>query len=139
MSNKNLVALIFAVSMAVWLFSGTLASNILTADENPVSVPISPQIQLVRGMKSTAEQRQIYLDVLGQTQANRTVQVKSEITGVVEQVPGEKGKKVKAGDLLCQVAVDTRRSELAEATAKLKSSQLEYDGIQVAAANNQFG
>ena len=130
MSNKNFFALIFAIGMVIWLFSGTLASNKLTADENSVQMADSSEIQLVRGMKSIADRRQIYLDVRGQTRANRSVQVKSEITGIVEQVPGEKGKRVKAGDLLCQVAIDSRRSDLTEAIANLKSSQLEYDGVQ---------
>ncbi|MCZ6502969.1 MAG: efflux RND transporter periplasmic adaptor subunit [Gammaproteobacteria bacterium] len=130
MSNKNLIALVFAIGMVIWLFSGTLASNKLTADENTVHVADSSEIPLVRGMKSTAARRQIYLDVRGQTRANRLVQVKSEITGIVEQVPGEKGKRVKAGDLLCQVAIDSRRSDLTEAIANLKSAQLEYDGVQ---------
>ncbi len=130
MSNRNFIALIFAMGMVIWLFSGTLASNSLTADENSVQMADSSEIQLVRGMKSIADRRQIYLDVRGQTRANRSVQVKSEITGIVEQVPGEKGKRVKAGDLLCQVAIDSRRSDLTEAIANLKSSQLEYDGVQ---------
>ena len=130
MSNKNLTALGFAIGMVIWLFSGSLASNKLTADEYKNHVVDSGEIPLVRGMKSTAEQRQIYLIVRGQTRANRIVQVKSEITGIVERVPGEKGKRVKAGDLLCLVAIDSRRSDLTEAVAKMKSSQLEYDGIR---------
>ncbi len=129
MSNKNLVALVFAIGMVIWLFSGTFASNKLTADDT-VQVADSGEIPLVRGMKSSAARRQIYLDVRGQTRANRSVQVKSELSGIVEHVPGEKGKRVKAGDLLCQVAIDSRRSDLTEAVANMKSSQLEYDGIQ---------
>ncbi len=128
-SNRNLVALVIALSMAVWLFSGTFASNQVTADEYAGELADSKEIPLVRGMQSKAARRQIFLDVRGQTRANRSVQVRAEVSGIVEQVPGEKGKKVSAGDLLCQVAIDSRSSDLAEAVADLKSTQLEYDGI----------
>jgi len=118
--------------MAVWLFSGDLARNKVIAEDDKVlgADNLANEIQRVRGVRSTATSRNIHLDVRGQTRANRIVDVRSEVSGVVEQVPGEKGKRVKAGDLLCQIAVDSRRSDLAEALANLKSSQLEYDGIR---------
>jgi multidrug efflux system membrane fusion protein len=120
------------MGMAVWLFSGDLARNKVIAEDEALGAHDSraDQIQHVRGIRSIAASRQIHLDVRGQTRANRIVDVRSEVSGVVEQVPGEKGKRVKAGDLLCQIAVDSRRSDLAEALANLKSSQLEYDGIR---------
>jgi len=139
-SNRSLVALFFAFGMVVWLFSGDIASNIVTADEGTnestsgstsleISSPVR-DIPHVRGINSIADTHNLFLEVRGQTRANRLVQVKSEVSGVVESVPGEKGKRVKAGDLLCQVAIDNRRSDLAEALATLKSNQLEYDGIR---------
>lgn len=118
--------------MVVWLFSGDLASNKVTADESGVedNARAVSVIALVRGIDSVAENRSLFLEVRGQTRANRLVQVKSEISGIVEAVPGEKGKRVRQGDLLCLVAIDTRRSDLSEAMATLKSAQLEYDGIR---------
>ncbi len=131
MSNRSFIALFFALGMAVWLFSGDLASNRVTAEPGDSTGALAQEnVPVVRGIKSVATSRQIYLDVRGQTRANRVVQVKSEISGIVEDVPGEKGRHVQAGDLLCQVAVDTRRSDLAEAVANLKSAQLEYDGMR---------
>ncbi|MFT7688018.1 MAG: hypothetical protein ACI9FB_003376, partial [Candidatus Azotimanducaceae bacterium] len=38
LSNKNLIAVFIAFGMAVWLFSGELASNIAIADESSASV-----------------------------------------------------------------------------------------------------
>jgi len=132
LSNRSLIALFFAFGMVVWLFSGDLARNTAVAEEDTAfeSAASDSDVQSVRGIRSTATARSIFLDVRGQTNANRIVQVKSEVSGVIELVPGEKGKRVKAGDLLCQIAIDTRRSDLAEALADLKSTQLEYDGIR---------
>jgi membrane fusion protein, multidrug efflux system len=131
-SNRSLIALFFALGMAVWLFSGDLARNKVTADEDSIveNKVSETEVQLVRGIRSTATSQDLFLDVRGQTNANRIVQVKSEVSGIIEEVPGEKGKRVKAGDLLCQIAIDSRRSDLAEALANLKSTQLEYDGIR---------
>ncbi|MFP6808441.1 MAG: efflux RND transporter periplasmic adaptor subunit [Pseudomonadales bacterium] len=132
MSNRSLIALFFAFGMVTWLFSGDIASNKVTAAESggPEGTIASTNVPLVRGVESVAVSRDLYLDVRGQTRANRLVEVRSEVAGIIEAVPGEKGKHVKKGDLLCQVAIDTRRSDLSEALASLKSTQLEYDGIQ---------
>jgi len=129
-SNKNIIAFFIAVAMGVWLFSGELASNIVIADEATDSdLLLKTEIPYVRAVRSEANLRELFLEVSGQTQANRIVQVKSEVTGRVEAIPAVKGTRVEAGDLLCKIAVDTRQSDLDEAKADLKSAQLEYDGM----------
>lgn len=137
--SRIIVAILLTVAMAAWLLSGDLpggadaesrqsAGNALKekveADQGEQRIP------LVRGMKSVADRRVNHLDVRGHTEANRIVDVKAEISGKVEAVPGEKGSHVKAGDLLCKIAVDSRREELFEARAELESTKLEYRGIQ---------
>lgn len=84
---------------------------------------------LVRGMKSLAVKQQIYLDVHGQTRANRVVRVRSEVAGKIVELPGEKGMRVQAGDLLCRIATDSRSEDHAQAQARVQSAQLEYDGM----------
>ena len=129
MSTKNIIAIIIAIAMGIWLFSGEIASNLAIASEEDEIQTEEEQIPFVRGVASVATQRNLYLEVRAKTEANRMVQVRSEVSGVVEALPGLKGTHVKAGDLLCKIAVDTRQSELDEARASLKSMQLEYDGI----------
>lgn len=128
MSDKNLIAGLIAVVIGVWLLSGELAGNTVVAQEAGPSAA-AQEIPLVRGIESLATRRELYLEVRGQTQANRVVQVRSEVTGRVDAIPGLKGTAVKAGDLLCKIAVDTRETELAEALAVLASAELEYKGI----------
>lgn len=138
MSNSKLIAGIIAISMVLWLLSGDFAAEGVIADEMNPGVEAgqdagdaeNKNVPLVRAIKSSAEERGVYLDVRGQTHANRMVEVKAEVAGVVEAVPGVKGSKVAKGDLLCQIAVDSRRSDLARALADLKSAQLEYDGTR---------
>ena len=142
MSNKHLFVSFFVLAMSIWVFSGEFAHNIVTADEpNPgvdgaVSVDTGvngnmPGVgpTLVRGVKSVAESQTVRLAVRGQTQANRIVRVKSELSGKIEALPGVKGERVKKGDLLCRIAIDTRRNEYDQALAELTSAQLEFDGF----------
>ncbi len=128
MGSKLSIALGIALAMGAWLLSGELVSNTLIASEAKKS-PVEKTIPTVRGIESLAMQRQNVLAVRGQTRANRSVQVRAEVAGKIVSLPAVKGTQVKAGDLLCQIAVDTRQSELDEARAQLKSAQLEYDGV----------
>jgi len=128
LSNKHLFAGFIALAMVVWVFSGELVANVVTADEADPAVQAG-QVRTVRGMESVAMARQQVLAVRGQTQVNRMVRVKSEVPGRIEALPAVKGSRVKAGDLLCQIAVDTRQSEVNEARALLTSARLEYDGV----------
>ena len=127
-SNKHLFVALFVVGIAIWVLSGNLTSESVTADEGS-DVATAEEIKLVRGMKSRADHQTVYLEVRGQTKANRIVNVKSEISGKIEALPGEKGTRVSKGDLLCRVAVDARRNEYRQSVAELKSAQLEFDGF----------
>ena len=62
--------------------------------------------------------------VRGRTQANRTVQVKSQTSGVVAETPILQGGAVGAGAVLCRLAVDARQASLDQARATLRSVQL---------------
>ncbi|MFT7685943.1 MAG: multidrug efflux system membrane fusion protein [Candidatus Azotimanducaceae bacterium] len=129
LSNKNLIAVFIAFVMAVWLFSGELTSNIAIADEASSSSDVA-EITHVRARESAAELRQLNLSVSGQTKANRIVAVKAEISGRIVEIPGLRGTHVKAGDLLCKIAVDSRLTDFNQARAELKSAKLEFDGIE---------
>lgn len=128
MSNKGVIAGFIAFVMIGWVLSGELVPSVVIADEVDPAAQ-KAQARTVRGVESVATLRQQLLAVRGQTQVNRMVKVKSEIPGRIEALPAVKGRQVKAGDLLCQIAVDTRQSELNEARALLTSAKLEYDGV----------
>lgn len=130
MSNKHLLVTFFVLGMAIWVFSGELSSNTVEADTALESAVADKDARLVRGIKSRADRQTVYLEVRGQTRANRIVQVKSEIAGKIEALPGVKGKRVRSGEVLCRVAVDARRNEYRQAVAELKSAQLEFDGFK---------
>ena len=61
----------------------------------------------------------------GRTQAARTVIVRSETAGVVAATPILQGVYVRAGTLLCRLAVDARQASLDQARAELRARDLQ--------------
>lgn len=128
MSNKNLIALLIGLSMAVWLLSGSFPGDKVIAAENGEAV--APEgLFKVRALRSTATEQITSLDVSGQTEANRVVTVRAEVAGRIEKMAVQKGDSVVVGDVLCQLAIDTRESDVVETRAALKSAELEYQGL----------
>ena len=70
----------------------------------------------------------------GRTEATRTVSVRSETSGVVAQTPIMQGTFVRAGTVLCRLAVDARQASLDMAKANLKSKQLQMQASASLAA-----
>jgi len=66
--------------------------------------------------------------VRGQTKAFRLVDVRAEVPGRVVATPFIRGARVKAGDVLCEIAVDSRETDLQEARSRQEQAQMEYQG-----------
>jgi len=115
--------------MVVWWFSGDLVSQDAIADSMQADSTLNAGTETaVRAERSEAVAKPVNLEVMGQTQANRRVDVKSEVTGRVTDVLVERGAYVNAGALLCRIGADSRDAELREAQAMLASADIEYQG-----------
>jgi membrane fusion protein, multidrug efflux system len=68
------------------------------------------------------------VNVRGRTQANRLVAVRSEASGRVIATPFARGARVRAGDVLCEIAMDNREADLQEAVSRREQTRLEYEG-----------
>ena len=114
----GVLALYFVVRAA---FGGGHAPN--RAQAKPVAsasaIP-SVQVRLTPG-----ETREYDVVLRGRTQATRTVQVKSQTSGVVAATPILQGCVVSEGTVLCRLAVDARQAALDQARANFKSMQLQ--------------
>jgi multidrug efflux system membrane fusion protein len=78
--------------------------------------------------------RQYDVVLRGRTESARTVIVRSETAGVVAQAPAREGSAVKAGDVLCRLAVDARQATLDQAKANFRSMQLQQQAnVELAA------
>ena len=74
----------------------------------------------------TPEARHTYaVTFRGRTQAARTVVVRSETAGVVAAAPILQGTFVRAGTVLCRLAVDARAAALDQMRANMRAKQLQ--------------
>ena len=141
--RSYVVAGVIFFVLAVWVASGainrssesgvkaadaaTSPDSKQTADDKKKAETKAPVIPAVRVRTITAEIRSQDLVIRGQTQALRKVQVRAETAGKVSAIKADKGAVVKAGDTICQLAVDARTAMLAEARAQMKQRELEYE------------
>lgn len=129
-SNANYrIASIIAIIMLLWLASGIFAS-----ESPPDPVAAKPEAGAkkasvpVRARTIEAQLYPLVVSLKGKTEANRKVDVRAEVGGAVESLPVAKGSVVKAGDVICQLAVEDRALRVAEAEAAAAQAQIEYDG-----------
>ena len=95
------------------------------ADENTETPGASVAV-----LKSSARPFVDTLVLRGRTEANRSVDIQSEIAGLVTSPPREKGSLVKAGDTLCQIRTGDREAEMTEANARLIEAQTEFEAAE---------
>jgi multidrug efflux system membrane fusion protein len=121
------VAIAFVV--VAWILSGQLGNgNANVPDANNGVAEERLAEVTVRTMHAKAHAPEIV--VRGRTEAVRTVNVKSETSGAVVNLPVEKGAAVKAGDILCELSVDARGAQMTEAEAVMQQRKLEYEGAK---------
>ena len=91
--------------------------------ETPVEAPSERQLIKVVAMKSTARELDRAVVLRGQTEAARSVVLRSETSGQVINQPLRKGHVVGAGETLCELDPGTREANLADAIARLKEAE----------------
>ena len=142
MKNTFLLALTLITVAGLWLFSGQfneqehhdLATEIVikaksVATNNEQTSKDKPTSR-VRTVALTAKQQALEVVIRGRTEAKRLVEVKAETGGRVISVPVEKGQRVKAGQLLCELDENGRRAQLAQAKANFEKARIDYQGAQ---------
>ena len=135
--NQQVVAAVILLAVAAWMFIPHSAETLKQKNNAPVRVvvaieegqPISenPDVLTVR---AATIRPQIYVKqirVRGRTQAFRHVQVRMEQAGRIVSDPIARGARVKQGDLLCEIAVDNRDSDLLQARSRREQATFEYD------------
>ncbi|KAA2312785.1 efflux RND transporter periplasmic adaptor subunit [Pseudooceanicola sediminis] len=90
------------------------ASDAEADDQEPVRVV---------ALHSTARMVDSAVLLRGQTEAARSVELRSETSSIVESEPLTKGTMVHKGDLLCKLESGTRETALAEAQARLAEAE----------------
>lgn len=102
-------------------------STVIAVPEG-VSPGENPGDFIVRAARISQQTYGKQVRVRGRTQAFRHVEVRAEQAGRIVSEPVARGARVDQGDLLCEIAVDDRDSNLLEARARLEQAEFEYAG-----------
>jgi membrane fusion protein, multidrug efflux system len=139
-NNSYLVAGGIVLLVAIWLVVRPFMAHDAKATptgQSPTNasggIPAT-QPTLVQVATIPEVERPFTLTIRGHTQAARTVIVRSETAGNVAATPILQGTFVRAGTVLCRLAVDARAASLAEAKANQQSKQLQMEASRNLAA-----
>ncbi|QIE54537.1 efflux RND transporter periplasmic adaptor subunit [Pikeienuella piscinae] len=112
--------------MTGFILAATASFALLGAPAKAVEREPVPVVAVASHAQEFADR----LILRGRTEANRKVEVKSEIAGLVASPPLRKGAQVRAGEILCNIEDGGRTAELAEAKARLSEAQQNFEASE---------
>lgn len=121
-----LLPLSLALIVVLWVWSGDWGDDPDTSLA-PSAGASSSTLPRVRVRDSEARPMTSQLTLQGRTVAERTVLLRAETHGVVQEVKVERGARVKESALLVKLAVDDRQVRLQEARSALAQARAEFD------------
>ncbi len=132
LNRSYLIAALLALAAVAWVASGSLGENPSTPEVSkpPVDVDALRETTRVRVRESTAAPRLIELSLTGHTEAVRTVDVRAETYGQIEELRVEKGERVEAGQVIARLDARDRQARLKEAQALLRQRRIEYEAAR---------
>ena len=111
-----------------WGLLGALALAGLAAckqDAGSAPSPQVPQVEVITASTTTVPDEP---EFIGQAEASRPVEIRSQVTGLIKAVLYQEGRDVKKGDRLYQI--DPVPFQAAAASAKAKIAQAEAKVVQ---------
>lgn len=142
-SRSYLWAIVFMLAIGAWLGSG-IAPEWLDATSEPDAAPatetseVEEELFRVSVRRFAALPKPAEIAVRGRTEANRRVEVRARTSGIVEKVAHDEGDRIAEGELLCELDVGVRQTELAHEKAALKSAEIEFQAADEL-AKQKFG
>jgi len=142
-NKQKIVAVVILAVVVVWMViprtrgPSDITAEAQFADERRVQVigedqlaGENPDIITVRAAAISAQTYTEQVRVRGRTQAFRHVQVRAEQAGRIVTAPVQRGAQVAQGDVLCEIAIDTRESDVLEAIARRQQAELELQAAR---------
>ncbi len=123
MRSSYIAASIAIVALVLWMASGMLRSDKDSSEQNEAN----PQSSLMKVeiIEVSPESMQRKVELQGQLEPARRLQIRAEVAGVVSKLHVRKGQKVAANDPLIDLTLDGRDTELRQAQAALTSAMSE--------------
>ncbi|MGX0904214.1 multidrug efflux system membrane fusion protein [Roseovarius sp. MBR-79] len=124
-----LIALVVAAAIYAFVFERERLVAMIPGPEDTATDETAPRNdtpeQIMRVVVQRSEAREVDSAVLlrGRTEADRTVELRAETSGLVISEPHRRGAFVEAGDMLCRLDPGARQAALAEARARLAETE----------------
>lgn len=141
MKKQYLVAIGLVILIAAWMLvprgdgdrderyaSADIDRTVAAIADDGSSTVSSAADFTVRAARSRVDTYTQTVSVRGRTQAFRLVNIRAETAGRVVATPVARGARVEQGDILCEIAVDTRETDLQEAVSREQQARLEFEG-----------
>lgn len=124
------IAAAVALAVVLWMLSGALLDNDPgPGADDPEANKIGDTFKVeVTDIEAERIQRRIVAQ--GQVKPERAATLRARTGGQVEAVLVESGRRVVAGDLLVQLAMDDREARLEEARALLRQREREHEAAR---------
>ncbi len=136
MKNQHVVAIAILVVVTVWMVipreRQSAAEETIGNERTIAAIPEDaspgedPSVFTVRARRVEPQSYVERIRIRGRTQAFRQVEVRAEQAGRIVSEPIPRGAQVSAGDVLCEIAIDNRQSDLEEALARQEQAEFEY-------------
>ncbi|MEZ5919276.1 MAG: efflux RND transporter periplasmic adaptor subunit [Alphaproteobacteria bacterium] len=132
MKSSKLIAMGIALAGLLWVGSGLFFDAMEAPDIQSEAITPRTEEPLLKVRVRTMEAAPYTDEILvtGRTQASRTVRLKAEIGGVVEQLEKEEGGAAAEGEVLAVLEVRDRAARVAEARERADQRRIEYDAAR---------
>jgi multidrug efflux system membrane fusion protein len=116
-------ALLILVLAVLWIASGVFNS---VSHTDPATAKTAEDVPRVRVALLSSSDRDAVLTIRGRTAALHSVDLKAEVDGVVRAIHFEKGDRVKAGQVLCEIKLKDRAAKLDQARAMVAQTAKQH-------------
>jgi multidrug efflux system membrane fusion protein len=131
MKSSTLIAIGIAGVAALWMASAAVfPGEEQTGPAAPAAAAASEDLFAVRVVRLTAAPMTREVVVNGRTEAFRSVDLRAEIRGQVEEILDERGATLTTGQPIARIAVEARKAELEQARATLELRRIENEAAK---------
>lgn len=128
MNRSYTIAFAFIVILVIWMASGLIDSSQTDSAKNESQA--KEALFSVKVENREAQLTPFYINVQGQSVANREIDLKAQIDGEVTKLLVEEGAFVKEQQLIAQLDLQDFQAQLEEQNALLAARQLEYERLK---------
>jgi len=136
-NRSYLLAAVLFIGIGLWFAYNSAGKDTQvvgkTQAETRAEIEANSQKPSVQVRRVTAQVHDNILDLYGQSEASREVEVKAETAGLIVETPIAEGRIVKSGTTLCRQDVDARQAILDQALANQRTIETDLNAARVLA------